>query len=128
VVLAADTAPTASVLEAARGADVLVHEATFCEEERDRAAETLHSTALGAAEIARAADVSLLVLTHLSNRYFGPDVAREARTIFADTVVPRDFDIVSVPFPERGPPALVKGGALQVREEESEQVTVESPT
>jgi ribonuclease Z len=116
IVIAGDTGPAPEVVDAARGAEVLVHEATFLEEERDRAAETLHSTAAGAAEIARAAEVGLLVLTHISNRYFGPEVAREAREIFPSTVVPRDFDIVEVPFPERGPPRLVKGGALAGRE------------
>jgi ribonuclease Z len=116
IVIAGDTGPAPEVVDAAHGAEVLVHEATFLEEERDRAAETLHSTAAGAAEIARAAEVGLLVLTHISNRYFGPEVAREAREIFPSTVVPRDFDIVEVPFPERGPPRLVKGGALAGRE------------
>lgn len=111
VVLAGDTAPSPTVLEAARGAEVLVHEATFLDEERERARETAHSTALEAAELARDADVGLLALTHLSNRYFGPEVAREARTIFGDTVVPKDFDIIDVPFAERGAPALIKGGA-----------------
>jgi ribonuclease Z len=96
---------------------VLVHEATFLDEERDRARETLHSTALEAAELARDAEVSLLALTHLSNRYFGPEVAREARTIFPETVVPKDFDVIDVPFPERGPPRLVKGGVRRGREE-----------
>jgi ribonuclease Z len=115
ITLAGDTAPGASVLEAAREAEVLVHEATFLDEERDRARETLHSTALEAAEIARDAGASLLALTHLSNRYFGPEVAREARTIFPDTVVPRDFDVIDVPFPERGSPRLLKGGALPER-------------
>jgi ribonuclease Z len=116
IVLTGDTAPARELVEVARGAEVLVHEATFCEEERDRAAETLHSTAAGAAEIARAAEVGLLVLTHVSNRYFGPEVAREAREVFANTIVPRDFDVVEVPFPERGPPRLVKGGAVAGRE------------
>jgi ribonuclease Z len=122
VVLTGDTAPSASVLESARAADVLVHEATFCEDERERARDTAHSTAAGAAEIARAAEVGLLVLTHLSTRYFGPDVAREARAIFPDTVVPKDFDVVEVPFPERGVPRLVKGGAAHRREEPAEAV------
>jgi ribonuclease Z len=119
VVISGDTAPAATVLEAARGADVLVHEATFCEDERDRAAETAHSTAADAAALAREADVRLLALTHLSPRYFASDVLREARTIFPETVVPRDFDTIDVPFPERGEPRLSKGGALPVRTEES---------
>jgi ribonuclease Z len=117
VVLSGDTAPAQQVLEAARGAEVLVHEATFLDEERERARETAHATALEAAEIAREAEVGLLALTHLSNRYFGPEVAREARTIFPDTVVPKDFDVIDVPFPERGSPELVKGGVLHEREE-----------
>jgi ribonuclease Z len=117
LVLAGDTAPSPVVLEAARDAEVLVHEATFLDEERERAQETAHSTALEAAELARDAEVSLLALTHLSNRYFGPEVAREARTIFAETVVPKDFDVIDVPFPERGAPRLVKGGVRRGRDE-----------
>ena len=61
--------------------------------------------------------MSFLALTHLSNRYFGPEVAREARTIFPDTVVPKDFDVIDVPFPERGLPSLVKGGVRRGRDD-----------
>jgi ribonuclease Z len=111
-VIAGDTAPTPSVLDAARGADLLVHEATFLEDERERANETAHSTAQGAAELAREAAVKMLALTHLSNRYFGPEAAREARAVFPETVVPRDFDVIEVPFQERGSPQLHKRGAL----------------
>jgi ribonuclease Z len=111
VAISADTAYSQRVIEAARGADVLVHEATFAEEERERAHETLHSTAAEAAEVARSAEVGLLVLTHLSNRYFGGEIEREAQAVFPDTVVPRDLDIIVVPFQERGSPELVKGGA-----------------
>jgi ribonuclease Z len=117
VVIAGDGGPSESVIEAARGADLLVHEATFCEDERERARETQHSTAHEAAGVARAAEAELLALTHLSNRYFGGEVAREARTIFPTTVVPRDFDTIDVRFQERGGPELVKGGALQRRAE-----------
>jgi ribonuclease Z len=117
VVLAGDTRPAPAVLDAAQDADVLVHEATFASEEGARADETLHATAVGAAELARAAGVKMLALTHLSNRYFGPEIAREARAVFPDTVVPRDFDIIDVRFPERGGPRLVKGGALGRGEE-----------
>jgi ribonuclease Z len=116
IVLSGDTAPSPTVLEAARGAEVLVHEATFLEEERDRARETAHATALEAAELAREAEVGLLALTHLSNRYFGPEAAREARTIFPDTVVPKDFDVIDLPFPERGSPSLIKGGVAHRRD------------
>jgi ribonuclease Z len=115
IVLTGDTGPSAAVVEIAREADVLVHEATFLDEERDRARETAHSTALDAAEAARDADVSLLALTHLSNRYFGPEIAREARAIFSEAVVPKDFDVIDVPFPERGSPQLLKGAARPER-------------
>lgn len=111
LVLTGDTAPCDAVLEAARGADLLVHEATFLEDERDRAVETDHSTATDAAAIARDAGVRLLALTHLSSRYGGRDVADAAQAIFPATVVPRDFDVVELPFAERGVPALVKSGA-----------------
>jgi ribonuclease Z len=112
IVIPGDTAPSDTVRVLSEGADVLVHEATFLDDERDRAADTLHSTALQAAELARDAGVRLLALTHVSPRYFGPELAREARAIFPATIVPRDFDVVEVPLPERGAPQLVKGGAL----------------
>jgi ribonuclease Z len=115
LVLSGDTAPAASVVEAASGADVLVHEATFLADERARARETLHSTAGEAALVAREAGARLLALTHLSTRYFGHQVVEEARQLFPETVVPRDLDVVAVPFPERGPPALVRGGARPIR-------------
>ena len=124
VVISADTAYARSVLDAARGADVLVHEATFAEDERDRAHETLHSTAREAGEVARAAEAGLLVLTHLSNRYFGGEIEREAREVFPDTVVPRDLDIIVVPFEERGAPELVKGGATHRQARASKQEAV----
>jgi ribonuclease Z len=114
VVLSGDTAPSPTVVQAAYHADLLVHEATFGSEEVERARETLHSTAADAAEVAKLAAARLLALTHLSTRYFGPDLAREAREVFPDTVVPRDFDVIEVPFPERGEPRLVKGGARPV--------------
>jgi ribonuclease Z len=119
IVITGDTAPSETIVEAAWGADVLVTEATFSEEERDRAQETMHQTAAQAAGIAQRANIGLLALTHLSNRYFGPEIAREAREIFPDTVVPKDFDIVEVPFAERGTPQLVKGGALHRHEPEA---------
>jgi ribonuclease Z len=98
-----------------------VHEATFCEDEADRARETEHSTAVEAARVARDAGVKLLALTHLSTRYFGGDVEREAREIFPATVVPRDFDVIEVPFEERGVPRLLKSGARVRRRPSSEE-------
>jgi len=119
IVITGDTASAETIVEAAWGADVLVTEATFSEEERDRAQETMHQTAAQAAGVAQRANVGLLALTHLSNRYFGPEIAREARELFPETVVPKDFDVVEIPFAERGTPRLVKGGALRRREPEA---------
>jgi ribonuclease Z len=118
VVLTGDTGPSPLVVQAAHDADLLVHEASFLTEEKERARETLHSTAADAAEVARLAQVRLLALTHVSPRYFGPELADEAREVFPDTVVPRDFDLIEVPFPERGAPRLVKSGARPPRPEE----------
>jgi ribonuclease Z len=108
IVISGDTAPCQTVEVYAHEADVLVHEATFLEAERARARDTGHSTARQAAELARDAGVRLLALTHLSTRYFPRDVRAEAQAHFANTIVPRDFDAIEVPFPERGEPQLVK--------------------
>jgi len=116
VVITGDTAPVETVRVLAEGADVLVHEATFSEEERDRAEDTLHSTARQAAEIAAGAGVRLLALTHFSPRYFGSELLEEARAVFANTVAPRDFDVIEVPFAERGEPQLIRKGARPPRE------------
>jgi ribonuclease Z len=116
VVVAGDTAPSPMTAAAAHGADLLVHEATFGDEELERAVETGHSTARQAAELAREAEVKLLAITHVSQRYAGPDLRDEAREVFPETIVPRDFDRVEIPFPERGEPVHVK--AERRREEE----------
>ncbi len=117
ILLTGDTAPVETVRVLAEGVDLLVHEATFSEAEHDRAADTLHSTARQAGEVARDAGVRLLALTHISPRYFGSDLAAEAREVFPATVVPRDFDVIEVPFPERGEPRLVPRGARPERGE-----------
>jgi len=108
VVLSGDTAPCEMVRVAAHEADVLVHEATFLHEDLARAQETGHSTARQAAELAAEAQVRLLALTHLSTRYSARDVREEARALFARTEVPRDFDAIEVPLPEKGEPELVR--------------------
>lgn len=112
IVVTGDTRPARSVLDAANQAQLLVHDGGFGEEEVGRAGETGHSTAAQAAQLAGVADVRLLALTHISPRYFGPELAREARAVFANTIVPRDFDVVDVPFPERSTPSLIKRGAV----------------
>ena len=69
VVISGDTRPCAMVTEAARDADLLVHEATFSDDEQARAIETRHSTAREAGRIGHEAKVKRLVLTHLSSRH-----------------------------------------------------------
>lgn len=108
LVYSGDTAPCRGTVEAAAGADLLVHESTFGDDEAARARETSHSTAREAAEVARDAGVELLCLTHVSGRYFGKELRAQAREVFANTELPRDFDVVELPFPERGTPYLVK--------------------
>jgi ribonuclease Z len=108
IVLSGDTAPCDPIRMAAEGADLLVHEATFTEEERDRARQTGHTTARQAALLAEEAGVRMLALTHLSTRYGGREIKDEARAVFRNTVVPRDFDVIEVPFAEKGEPELVR--------------------
>jgi ribonuclease Z len=108
VVLSGDTRPCESLRIASHRADVLVHEATFAEEERERAADNGHSTAEQAATIAREAEVTMLALNHVSTRHPLRQLRDEARAVFPNTVVPRDFDTIEVPFAERGEPALIR--------------------
>jgi ribonuclease Z len=109
VVLSGDTAPCEATEVVAHRADLLIHEATFLEEEAERAAETGHSTARAAAELASRAEAAMLALNHVSPRYGGAELRDEAREAFEATGVPRAFDTVEVPFPERGAPVHVRG-------------------
>ena len=100
VVITGDTRPCAAVVDAAKGADLLIHEATFGEEEKDRAKETGHSTAREAAQVALAANAKRLVLSHVSARYSisADELVKEAREVFKETVVAKDGMEIDVPF------------------------------
>ncbi len=111
VAITGDTAPCKATVEAARDAELLVHDASFAEEEVQRAADTGHSTVGQAATVAREAGVKMLALVHISSRYHVGTVLEEAREVFEPAVAPRDFDLIEIPFPEHGDPKLVPNGA-----------------
>jgi ribonuclease Z len=123
LVIAGDTAPCEMTSLAAHEAQVLVHDGSFADAELDRAAETGHSTARQAAELASEAGAHMLALVHISSRYDVRDVLAEAREAFPEALAPRDFDLIEIPFPERGEPRLIEKGAREKPEPEA----VETP-
>ena len=99
IIYSGDTRPTERLAKMAEGADILIHEATFDDSLVERAMEEGHSTASQAAEVAAAAHVDMLLLTHISSRY--PDASvllDQARSIFPDTKVADDLMEVDIPF------------------------------
>jgi ribonuclease Z len=111
VVITGDTAPCEMTRLAAHQAQLLVHDASFAEEELERAAETGHTTARQAAELALGAEVEMLALVHASTRYDVRELLAEARQVMPEAIAPRDYDVVEIPFPERGAPRLIERGA-----------------
>ena len=100
VVYTGDTRPCKASIEHSRSADLLIHEATFAQDEADRAQHTGHSTAREAAEVAKAAEALRLVLTHFSPRYADDArvLEREARAVFPEVVAAHDGLVIEVPY------------------------------
>jgi ribonuclease Z len=113
LVVTGDTRPCEMTRVAAHEAQLLVHDSSFADEEVERAYETGHSTGRQAAELAAAAGVDMLALVHVSSRYDVRAVLAEAHEVFPAAIAPRDFDLVEIPFPERGAPRLVENGARE---------------
>ena len=103
IVYTGDTRPSRAIFDIARAADLLVHDCTFAEEEADRARETYHATATGAARTAREAGVRRLLLTHISARYADQPHALEgeAAVVFPGARVAQDGLVLEIPFADR---------------------------
>lgn len=127
VVVTGDTRPCDAVAEASRGADVLVHDATFSNEAADRARETYHSTAAEAAKLALDAGVRLLALTHLSFRHAPRELLAEARAVNPRVVLPHDLDRIEVPFAERGEPVYIDHRAERAAQRAAEAAARQPP-
>ena len=104
IVYTGDTRPCASVIEASKDADLLIHDGTLSEETKEYAIEYMHSTALEAAEVANKAEVRTLILTHLSARYSDLEGARklkaEAQQVFENSDVASDLMTIEVGYRE----------------------------
>ena len=97
MVYTGDTIPCDAIREASRDVDVLIHEATYVDEESKLAKEHFHSTAKAAAETASECNVKMLALIHISNRYGDNEAAlNEAKKYFDDTIAPADFQMITV--------------------------------
>ncbi|PXF53286.1 MAG: ribonuclease Z [Candidatus Methanophagaceae archaeon] len=102
IVYTGDTRPCESVVEASRGADLLIHDSSMSEEVKQYAIEYMHSTALEAAEVAKEAGVRKLILTHISARYSDLESAKrleeEAKRVFENVEVAKELMTVEVKY------------------------------
>ena len=96
LVVVGDTGRTDNLIEPCKDADAVVIESTYLDEEEEMAKKFSHLTARMGAELAIKAGVKKLILTHISRRYRGKDVLKEAQSIFPSTSVARDFDTFQV--------------------------------
>lgn len=101
IVFSGDTRPCQNIIQLARGADILVHEATYTDEHQDQAVENTHSTAREAAQVAKEAGVQTLWLNHYSPRYRSFEQhLKEAWEVFPETHASDDFVTTEVPLPD----------------------------
>lgn len=101
VTILGDTRLHPNSFKLAQNADVLVHESTFKSDESKMAKSYYHATSTQAATVAKDANVSLLLLTHISARYLGKaatELEEEAKTVFANSKVVRDLEIIDIPL------------------------------
>lgn len=101
VTIIGDTRKAKNSVILAKNADILVHESTFANEEKDLAHQYFHTTSLEAAEIAKEANVRKLILTHISSRYISKGIAnlkKDAKKVFNNVIVAKDFEKVDIPF------------------------------
>ena len=97
IAIVADTRPTNETIQAAKEADLLVHEATFLEKQKDKAIEALHTTAQEAATIAKKAKAKKLAQYHFSARNTSEEeILQEAKKIFENTTVPKEMETIIV--------------------------------
>jgi len=100
LVVIGDVGEVDSLVDVCRGADALVIESTYLDEEEEMARQFSHMTAKRSAELASKAGVRALYLTHISRRYREKDVITEAQSVFPGAVVARDFDMFQVKHPD----------------------------
>jgi ribonuclease Z len=99
ITISGDTLPSKTIVELARNSDVLIHDATFAEDFRDKANEYGHSTAKQAAMIAKEAQVKSLYLVHISPRYRNPaPILHDAKTVFENSFVPSDLSVIEIKY------------------------------
>ena len=97
LVYTGDTVPCKDILNASKDVDILIHEATYTEEDSGLAKEHFHSTAKAAAETASKCNVRMLALIHISNRYGDSEASlAEAKSVFGNTIAPEDFQMLTV--------------------------------
>ncbi len=100
IVYTGDTRPIERTVEISRDADLLIHDASFTSDLQDWAIQTKHSTAREAAEIAKKANVRMLILTHVSARYSkdATPLLKEAKDVFKNVKVAEDFMSLEVKY------------------------------